>query len=70
MRAALAAVAALVLFAGCGEIESPDLFIVYRSGSGPQARLTLIVSEEGGVTCDGRRAGRLDVRPEEVVQLV
>jgi hypothetical protein len=61
MRAALAA-AALVLFsaAGCGEIESPDLFIVYRSGSGPQARLTLVVSEEGRVKCDGHEAGRLE----------
>lgn len=33
-----------------------DLFVVYRSGSSPHARLTLLVDEEGGVTCNGRQA--------------
>jgi hypothetical protein len=42
------------LLAGCGGVTAPDLFIVYRSGSTPQARLTLLVNEEGGVTCNGR----------------
>lgn len=40
--------------AGCGGVAAPDLFIVYRSGSTPQAHLTLLVNEEGGVTCNGR----------------
>jgi hypothetical protein len=38
---------------GCGGISAPDLFIVQRSGSGPNAKLTLLVNEEGGVTCNG-----------------
>lgn len=41
---------------GCGGVSAADLFIVYRSGSGPGARLTLLVDEEGGVTCNGRPA--------------
>jgi hypothetical protein len=45
-----------VLTAGCGGIKAPDLFIVQRSGSGPGAALTLVVNEEGGVTCNGRQA--------------
>ncbi len=41
---------------GCGGgIESPDLFIVNRTGSTPQARLSLLVNEEGGVSCNGGR---------------
>jgi len=48
-----------ILLAGCGVgVTAPDLFIVYRSGSTPQARLTLLVNEEGGVTCNGRPAQR------------
>jgi hypothetical protein len=35
-------------------VTAPDLFIVYRTGYTPQARLTLLVNEEGGVTCNGR----------------
>ncbi len=45
-----------VLVAGCGGVTATDLFIVYRTGSGPEARLTLLVNEEGGVSCDGRIA--------------
>jgi len=51
---ALGALTVAVLIAGCGGVEAPDLFIVTRSGSTPQARLTLLVNEEGGVTCNGR----------------
>lgn len=39
--------------AGCGGVLSPDLFVVYRSGSTPGAKLTLLVNEEGVVHCDG-----------------
>lgn len=36
---------------GCGGIVSPDLFIVYRTGSAPGAKLTMLVNEEGVVHC-------------------
>jgi hypothetical protein len=50
--AAISVLAAVTLAAGCGGgIAAPDLFIVQRSGSGPGARLTLLVNEEGGVHC-------------------
>jgi hypothetical protein len=52
--AAAAAVLALcTLLAGCSGISAPDLFIVKRTGSGPHAKLTLLVNEEGGVHCNG-----------------
>ncbi|HUA74506.1 MAG TPA: hypothetical protein VL988_07085 [Solirubrobacteraceae bacterium] len=62
-RLALAAAAALALATqavACGGITAPDLFVVQRSGASPHARLTLLVNEEGGVTCNGaaKRAGR------------
>jgi hypothetical protein len=47
------AVIAAAAACGCGGILAPDLFIVQRSGSGPHAALTLLVNEEGGVTCNG-----------------
>lgn len=50
--AALGALAAAALLAGCGGVEAPDLFIVQRSGNVPGAALTLLVNEEGGVTCN------------------
>ena len=54
IRAALLlALATVVLVGGCGGIQAPDLFIVQRSGSVAGARLTLLVNEEGGVTCNG-----------------
>ena len=55
---ALCALAVAILAAGCGGVTAPDLFIVYRTGSTPQARLTLLVDEEGGVTCNGRAVAR------------
>lgn len=60
-RRALLAIFILValLLAGCGGIEAPDLFIVYRSGATPHARLTLLVNEEGGVRCNGASAPKL-----------
>ncbi len=49
-----------VVFAlGCGGIKAPDLFIVKRSGSGPNARLTMLVNEEGGIRCNGGRELKL-----------
>ncbi|HEY7076782.1 MAG TPA: hypothetical protein VH418_15500 [Solirubrobacteraceae bacterium] len=50
-----AAVAAVVLaLAACGE-EAPDLFVVKRSGEGRNAKLTMVVSDDGTVTCNGRQ---------------
>jgi hypothetical protein len=50
----LGALSTLVLLAGCGgQVTLPDLFIVYRSGTIPGARLTLLVNEGGQVHCDG-----------------
>jgi len=51
-----AAVACALLLGGCGGVTAPDLFVVQRSGSSSHARLTLLVDEEGGVTCNGRAA--------------
>lgn len=50
----LAATLALAaLLSGCGEIASPDLFVVQRSGSVAGARLTLLVNDGGTVRCNG-----------------
>jgi hypothetical protein len=51
---ACALVAALALVgatAGCG-VQAADLFVVTRTGPTPQARLTLLVNEEGKVNCN------------------
>jgi hypothetical protein len=48
----------VIPMAGCGGVAAPDLFVVDRTGSTPQARLTLLVDEEGGVTCNGRAAAQ------------
>jgi hypothetical protein len=53
LRALAAGLAVALAIAGCGGVKAPDLFIVYRSGSTPGARLTLLVNEEGGVHCNG-----------------
>ena len=52
LAAALAAASSAVI-AGCGGVKAADLFIVYRTGSTPHARLTLLVNEEGNVSCNG-----------------
>jgi hypothetical protein len=56
----LALLAALLLSA-CGGIKAPDLFIVKRTvagtasgtGTGARGTLTLVVNEEGGISCNG-----------------
>jgi hypothetical protein len=50
---ALGALALALASTGCGGVQAADLFIVQRSGSTPQARLTLLVNEEGVVHCNG-----------------
>ncbi len=44
--------ALLVVLAGCGSPPA-DLFVVERSGPIPGARLTLLVSDDGTVRCNG-----------------
>jgi hypothetical protein len=44
---------------GCGGIVAPDLFVVYRSGATSQARLTLLVNEEGMARCNGASPRRV-----------
>jgi hypothetical protein len=54
----------------CGGVKAPDLFLVQRSGSVANARLTLLVDEEGGVRCNGRaRAGarKLELSDSQLV---
>ena len=52
-------VAGLVaLLAGCGyDVQSPDLFVLTRTG--PGAKLTLLVNDGGTIRCNGGRARRL-----------
>lgn len=59
MRRGLAALAvATALFAGgCGAVRSGDLFLVKRTGSIPGARLSLLMSDSGLVTCNGVAKG-------------
>jgi hypothetical protein len=53
---AAALVAAAV--AGCGlDVQTPDLFVVTRTGQGQP--LTMLVNYDGGVTCNGRQGKTL-----------
>jgi hypothetical protein len=62
MRLALASCALLacVLALGCGGVSAADLFLVSRTGAGPHARLTMLVNEEGGVSCNGGSTLKLE----------
>jgi hypothetical protein len=52
---ALAACATLALLAACGEnVQSPDLFLLTRTGAGH--KLTLLVNDSGTIRCDGQAA--------------
>ena len=53
MRRAVLALAALALVA-CGS-PPPDLFVVTRSGPDPAANLTMVVSDGGSVSCNGKQ---------------
>jgi hypothetical protein len=63
VRALLCVLALLLCCAvadACGAgVIAADLFIVYRTGSSPHARLTLLVNEEGSVRCNGGRTLKL-----------
>jgi hypothetical protein len=44
-----------VLLAGCGlNVQSPDLFLLTRTGQG--SKLTLVVSDSGTIRCNGAKA--------------
>jgi hypothetical protein len=49
-----AVVLAALVLAGCGS-PSADLFVVNRSGADRNANLTLLVSDDGTVKCNGRK---------------
>jgi hypothetical protein len=51
-RLAVVALALAAAPAGCGA-PAGDLFVVKRSGSDRNANLTLLVSDDGTVTCNG-----------------
>lgn len=50
---------AAALLCGCGGVRASDVFVVTRTGPTPREHLTVLVNEEGGVSCDGARAPRL-----------
>jgi hypothetical protein len=52
VRRAVLALAAVAV-AACGSPPA-DLFVVTRSGPDPAANLTMVVSDGGSVTCNGR----------------
>jgi len=51
---AVAAVAAAAALAGCGG-EAPDLLVIERTGTIPGAELTLRLTDDGRVRCNGGR---------------
>jgi hypothetical protein len=57
-RPSLAALALTGSLAACGA-SPPDLFAVQRTGTVPGARLTLVVSDNGGVRCNGSASRQL-----------
>jgi hypothetical protein len=48
-----AAIVVLAVLAGCGSPPA-DLFVVERSGPDPNANVTVVVSDGGSVTCNGK----------------
>ncbi len=58
MRRAVAgaalSVAVAVLLAGCFDVQSPDLFLLTRTGQG--STLTLLINDAGTIRCDGGKA--------------
>ena len=53
MRWALALIGLAGLIAGCGfDVQSPDLFLLTRTGQG--SKLTLLLNDSGTIRCNGR----------------
>lgn len=59
LGAAAASIAVTIALGGCGGVKAADLFLLTRTGSGPQARLTLLVNEEGLASCNGKAAAKI-----------
>jgi hypothetical protein len=58
MRRVAVAIAAAITLTGCGlNVQSPDLFLLTRTGQGQ--KLTLLVNDAGTIRCDGGRARTL-----------
>ena len=58
MRRGLLVLGVASLLTGCGlEVQSPDLFLLMRSGQG--RTLTLLVNDGGTIGCDGGRPRKL-----------
>ena len=58
MRRAVAVLGAAALIAGCGfGVQSPDLFLLTRTGQG--RTLTLLVNDGGTIRCNGGRTRKL-----------
>jgi hypothetical protein len=53
VKRVLVPLVAAAALAGCGNRHAPDLFVLDRTGSIPGARLTLRVSDDGLVRCNG-----------------
>jgi len=53
LAGAVAAGSCAAALAACGGVKAADLFQVTRTGSGRNADLTLLIDEEGGVSCNG-----------------
>jgi hypothetical protein len=49
----LLVLAVCVLLAGCGA-PAADLFVVHRTGADRNANLTMLVTDDGTVTCNGK----------------
>jgi hypothetical protein len=58
LGATVALAATVAAGAGCG-VESPDLFVLHRTGRIPGARLALLVNDGGTVRCNGAKAREL-----------
>jgi hypothetical protein len=43
-----------VTLAGCFDVQSPDLFLLTRTGQG--GKLTLLINDSGTIRCDGGKA--------------
>jgi hypothetical protein len=59
VKRVLVPLAAAAALAGCGNRQAPDLFVLNRTGSIPGARLTLRVSDDGFVRCNGGERRRM-----------
>jgi len=62
---AFALLLALVAATGCSGPRPADLFVVQRSGSIEGARLTLRITDDGGVHCNG--GGRRDITSAQLI---